>query len=96
MKVEKQELSTLTEEAVKVCIVALTGLLQSECPHAELYRVIEKFAIQIDRLRLELQLASIVPEELSSGWISKTVAEGGHINLEVQAIRVPNDKSKMN
>ena len=71
MKIQKQNLAQLTEEATRVAGLAMSLLVVTRCPVLHEYEEVERFVGKVEELRLELGLAPVTKSELLYGAETK-------------------------
>jgi hypothetical protein len=73
VKVQKQELEKITQDAAKIGLLMFVCLVSLHCDVAEVYEVVERFLNRTEALRKNLGLENIVPEGVTKGLISAAV-----------------------
>ena len=73
MKVNKDDLDDLTKAVIDLGIIAAALLAFTGCPVPEVYERIEKFVRDSDKMRGNLNLDLLAPDELTSGELSKNI-----------------------
>ncbi len=82
MKVEKQKLEQLTEDAVRLAGMAMSMLFMLHCPVRQEYEKVESFLHQVEEVRNMIGLEPLTPEQL---YLSKQ-PERRKIGFEIPAL----------
>lgn len=96
MKILKADLDKMTRAVIELGTISAALLAGTKCPEPAIYEHVEEMVKDADKMRGDLGLEKVAPEELTSGVLSAAVTMAAHRGYYVdKGTRVSKDLGSM-